>query len=106
MDHRRKLQQYVDRVKKAADEIVDEGFAHPTSFEVETAIAFAYFFDEKVDLVLLETGMGGRLDATNIIKKPLVAILASISMDHMQFLGNTLKKLRRKKQGSLNRIPM
>ena len=94
-----KLQQYVDRVKKAADEIVDEGFAHPTSFEVETAIAFAYFFDEKVDLVLLETGMGGRLDATNIIKKPLVAILASISMDHMQFLGNTLEEIAEEKAG-------
>lgn len=94
-----KLQQYVDKVKKAADEIVDEGFAHPTSFEVETAIAFAYFFDEKVDLVLLETGMGGRLDATNIIKKPLVAILASISMDHMQFLGNTLEEIAEEKAG-------
>lgn len=95
----RKLQIYVDKVKQAADDIVRQGFPHPTSFEVETAIAFSYFLEEQVDVVLLETGMGGRLDATNIVKKPLVGILASISMDHMQFLGNTIEEITIEKAG-------
>lgn len=90
---------YVDKVKIAADAIAAEGWPHPTSFEVETAVAFSYFLDQKVDVVLLETGMGGRLDATNIVKKPLVEILASISMDHMQFLGDSIEKITREKAG-------
>ncbi|MDO4942186.1 MAG: folylpolyglutamate synthase/dihydrofolate synthase family protein [Lachnospiraceae bacterium] len=94
-----KLQLHVDKVKKVADDIVRQGFPHPTSFEVETAIAFSYFLEEQVDVVLLETGMGGRLDATNIIKKPLVEVLASISMDHMQFLGNTIEEITNEKAG-------
>ncbi|MCQ2491782.1 MAG: bifunctional folylpolyglutamate synthase/dihydrofolate synthase [Lachnospiraceae bacterium] len=89
----------VEKVKEAARNIEEAGFPHPTSFEVETAIAFSYFCEKKVDVVLLETGMGGRLDATNIIKKPLVEILASISMDHMQFLGDTLEAIATEKAG-------
>lgn len=90
---------HVDKVKSAADLIVAEGYPHPTSFEVETAVAFSYFLESGVDVVLLETGMGGRLDATNIVQKPLVEILASISMDHMQFLGNTIEEITREKAG-------
>ena len=89
----------VETVKKAADRMVEEGKPHPTSFEVETAIAFVYFLEQKVDVVLLETGMGGRLDATNIIKHPLVDIVASVSMDHMQFLGNTIEEIAKEKAG-------
>lgn len=89
----------VEKVKNAAEYLVKKGHPHPTSFEVETAIAFCYFLDQKVDVVLLETGMGGRLDATNIISKPIVEILASISMDHMNFLGNSIEEITREKAG-------
>lgn len=94
-----KLCSQVEKVKAAAEVMVNEGFSHPTSFEVETAVAFSYFLEEKVDVVLLETGMGGRLDATNVVEKPLIEILASISMDHMQFLGDTLEKITWEKAG-------
>ncbi len=72
---------------------------HPTPFEVETAMAFDYFLKKGCDVVVFETGMGGRMDATNIIKTTLVSVIASISMDHMQFLGDTLEKIAREKAG-------
>mgnify|MGYP000538500448 FL=1 len=65
--------------------MVKDGLSHPTMFEIETALSFLYFLDKKVDVVLLETGMGGRLDATNVVKKPIATVIASIGMDHMQF---------------------
>lgn len=71
----------------------------PTAFEIETAIAFVYFLSEQVDLVILETGMGGRLDATNVVAKPLCTVFASIGMDHMQFLGDTIEKIAYEKAG-------
>lgn len=64
-----------------------------TFFEVTTAVAFLAFARIPADVVLLETGLGGRYDATNIIAKPLVTVLSSISMDHMQYLGDTLAKI-------------
>ncbi|MDO4323345.1 MAG: folylpolyglutamate synthase/dihydrofolate synthase family protein [Lachnospiraceae bacterium] len=75
------------------------GLALPTVFEVETAISFLYFKKKKCDLVMLEVGMGGRLDATNIIRTPVLTMLASISMDHMEFLGNTLAEIAWNKAG-------
>lgn len=57
----------------------------PTIFEVETALAFKIFADEKVDAAIIETGMGGDLDATNVCKKPLLSVITSISYDHMAF---------------------
>ena len=63
------------------------------------ALSFLYFLDKKVDVVLLETGMGGRLDATNVVKKPIATVIASIGMDHMQFLGDTLEKIASEKAG-------
>lgn len=89
-------------LSKAKDRITDmvrEGFAIPTAFEVETVIAFLYFVKEKVDLVVLETGMGGREDATNVISKPLCTVFASVGMDHMQFLGDSLEKISYEKAG-------
>ena len=76
-----------------------DGYPHPTAFEIETAVAFLFFKKENCDLVLLEVGMGGNLDATNIIKNTLLAVLVSISMDHMSFLGNTLAQIAEKKAG-------
>ena len=91
--------EYVERVSKVTKQMTDEGLAHPTSFEVETVIGFLYFFEKKCDIVVLETGLGGCLDATNIITTTKVAVITSISMDHMRFLGNTLEKIATEKAG-------
>lgn len=86
-------------VSKEVDSMVNDGLNSPTSFEIETAIAFLYFSLEKTDYVLIECGMGGRLDATNVIETPIVSVFASISMDHMHFLGDTLEKIAVEKAG-------
>lgn len=87
------------RVAEAAEQMAAEGYAHPTAFEVETALAFCFFAEKNCDVAVVETGMGGLLDATNLIEKPLVSVLASISMDHMQFLGGTLAEIAAQKAG-------
>lgn len=84
---------YVERVKNACDCMTEKGMPHPTVFEVETALAFLYFYEKECDYVLLEVGMGGETDATNLIKKPVCSVITSISMDHMQFLGNTIEEI-------------
>ena len=88
-----------ERIYRAGQEMLREGLAHPTAFEVETAMAFLYFREMNCDLVVLETGMGGLTDATNVVKTTLVAAFASISMDHMGFLGNTLEEIAKIKAG-------
>ena len=90
---------YMEKIKKISEEMVRDGMSHPTMFEIETALSFLYFLDKKVDVVLLETGMGGRLDATNVVKKQIAVIIASIGMDHMQFLGDTIEKIAAEKAG-------
>ncbi len=72
--------------------------AHPTFFEVATALAFACFADHGVDIAVIETGMGGRLDATNVLQ-PQVAVITNINMDHQQYLGSTPKKIAKEKAG-------
>lgn len=89
----------VDIIKPACEAMVKEGFAHPTSFEIETAMAFLYFLWEKTDYAVLEVGLGGRLDATNIIKRPLLSVITSISMDHVGILGDTIEKIAKEKAG-------
>ncbi len=71
---------------------------HPTFFELTTALAFKYFADEKVDVAVIEVGMGGRLDCTNIIR-PDLSVITNISLDHTQFLGNTLAEIAGEKAG-------
>ena len=71
---------------------------HPSFFEVTTALAFKYFRDQQVDIAVVEVGLGGRLDCTNIIR-PLVSIITNISFDHTQFLGDTLAKIAGEKAG-------
>ena len=82
-------------VKSAAKKMQD----HPTEFEIITAMAFVYFYKQQCDIVALEVGMGGRLDATNVIDKPLVAVITSIGLDHMEFLGETKAKIAAEKAG-------
>ena len=90
---------YITQVSDVIAAMTKDGYPHPTAFEIETAVAFLFFKKENCDLVLLEVGMGGNLDATNIIKNTLLAVLVSISMDHMSFLGNTLAQIAEKKAG-------
>ncbi|MEY8687220.1 folylpolyglutamate synthase/dihydrofolate synthase family protein [Bacteroides sp. AN502(2024)] len=71
---------------------------HPSFFELTTAMAFRYFADQKVDVAVIEVGMGGRLDCTNIIH-PDLCIITNISFDHMQYLGDTLTKIAKEKAG-------
>jgi dihydrofolate synthase/folylpolyglutamate synthase len=73
---------------------------HPSFFETLTALAFLYFAEQKVDIAILEVGLGGRLDATNIVE-PLLSIITDISLDHQDYLGNTIREITREKAGIL-----
>ncbi len=88
-----------EEVLKQTEKLIHDGFESPTEFEVITAIAFLYFWKKKVDYVVLEVGLGGSGDSTNIIKHPLAAVITSISFDHMEYLGDTLEKIAFEKAG-------
>ena len=90
---------YITQVSDVIAAMTKDGYPHPTAFEIETAVAFLFFKKENCDLVLLEVGMGGNLDATNIIKNTVLAVLVPISMDHQAFLGDTLAEITQKKAG-------
>lgn len=93
------VQATIEKIKPICETMVLDGFSHPTSFEIETAMTFLYLLWEEVDFVILEAGMGGRLDATNVIKRSECAVFTSISMDHMQYLGDTIEKIATEKSG-------
>lgn len=90
-----RLAELTERVKTVADKMADR----PTEFELITAIAFEYFYEEKCNVVVLEVGMGGRYDATNIIDSSLLSIITGISIDHTAFLGDTVEKIAYEKAG-------
>lgn len=96
---REDLARLTEEVKKAAEEMQNSGKGFPTIFEIETALAFLYFAKQKCDIVILETGLGGALDATNVITTSVMEVITSISMDHMEFLGDTLGKIALQKAG-------
>src|SRR5277367_6050702 len=89
-----------DVVDRTAERLVEEGELpwHPSFFEMLTAIAFEYFAQNKVEIAVLEVGMGGRLDATNVIE-PRVSVITDISLDHQKFLGDTVAEIAREKAG-------
>lgn len=87
----------LEQVRDATEQMAAKGQSRPTLFEVETAAAFLYFLEKKCDIVVLETGLGGRLDATNIIQTTVCAVFTSISMDHMAVLGKSLEKIAEQK---------
>lgn len=89
----------MERVEEACKQMMAKGLPHPTVFEVETAAAFLHFRKKGCDIVVLETGMGGREDATNLIQNTKVAVLTYVSMDHMQFLGKSLAEIAWHKAG-------
>ena len=86
-------------IKSVIDEMLLNGKCHPTSFEIETALAFLYFLEKQCDIIVLETGLGGTLDATNVIDTTICSVISTISMDHMQFLGDTLTQIATQKAG-------
>lgn len=90
---------YVEEVQKAVARMETKGMASPTVFEMETAIAFLHFRRKNCDFVVLETGLGGSLDATNIVKNTVAAVFTTISRDHMGFLGDTLETIAKNKAG-------
>lgn len=90
-------------IKLEIDQMISEGRHHPTFFETLFCMAIMYFYMHKVDLVILETGLGGRLDATNIIKKPLVSIITQIALDHVAILGDTIEKIAFEKGGIIKK---
>ena len=93
----------LSQVEGYAKEVEREKGAMPTQFEIWTAAAFIYFAKEKCDIVVLETGLGGRLDATNIIDTPLLAIITKIDIDHIEYLGGTIEKIAAEKAGIIKK---
>ena len=98
MIEKAELAQCVEKVKAATDELSIEGI-HPTEFEAITATAFLYFEEKKCDFVVLEVGLGGRLDSTNVIDTPCVSVITSISLDHTAILGDTIEAIASEKCG-------
>jgi dihydrofolate synthase / folylpolyglutamate synthase len=90
------------QVDTAAERVLAEGALphHPSFFEVLTALAFLYFAEQRVDIAILEVGLGGRLDATNIVD-PLISVITDIALDHQDYLGDTLTEITREKAGIL-----
>ncbi|WZL74445.1 bifunctional folylpolyglutamate synthase/dihydrofolate synthase [Clostridiaceae bacterium 35-E11] len=86
-------------IKEKVQEMLARGMQHPTEFEIVTAIGFEYFKREKVDFVVLEVGLGGRGDSTNVVKSPLVSVITPIDFDHTDYLGDTLEKIAFEKAG-------
>ena len=89
------LAELTELVRPIADEMEEK----PTEFELITAIAFEYFHRHQCDVVILEVGLGGRLDSTNVIKEPLLSIITGIDFDHTKLLGNTLQHIAAEKAG-------
>jgi dihydrofolate synthase/folylpolyglutamate synthase len=90
------------KVDDAARKLVEEGKLphHPSFFEALTAVGFCYFSEQRVDIAVVEVGLGGRLDATNIVE-PIVSVITDISLDHIEYLGNTTSEITREKAGIL-----
>lgn len=91
----KELCEITEAVKECADKMTDK----PTEFELVTAIAFTYFAKNKCDVVVLECGLGGRLDSTNVITTPVLSVITGISLDHTGILGDTVEKIAYEKAG-------
>lgn len=92
----------IDRVRPVAEKFDEEG-CHITYFEFLTAMVYLYFYEEKVDVAVIEVGLGGSLDSTNIIKNPLASVICSISMDHINVLGSTIEEIAANKAGIIKK---
>ena len=90
-------------MKKVCEELKQEGKAVPTLFEIVTGAAFHYFAEQNIDILILEVGLGGKYDATNIIPSPLLSLIMSISFDHTDFLGDSIEKIAEEKAGIIKK---
>jgi dihydrofolate synthase/folylpolyglutamate synthase len=100
------LSKAVTKVAEVVYKVIELGFDHPTEFEIITCAMFLYFYEKKIDYAVVEVGLGGRLDSTNVIT-PVLSIITSISYDHMNILGDTLDKIAYEKAGIIkNDIPV
>lgn len=86
-------------LKKKMDEMMEEGYSHLSFFEMLFVLALLIFKNENVEFAIFETGLGGRLDATNTVKKPVVSVITTVSMDHMEILGETIEEIAAEKAG-------
>lgn len=93
----------IEQIQPICEAMCQEGLEHPTTFEIETVMAFLYLVEAKVDFAIIEVGLGGRLDATNVFSQPLCCVITSISMDHLQYLGDTLAKIAKEKAGIIKK---
>ncbi|WP_133016404.1 bifunctional folylpolyglutamate synthase/dihydrofolate synthase [Clostridium cuniculi] len=96
------LANLIDEVKVAVDRVIEEGYNHPTEFEIITVLMLLYFKKEKIDFGVIEVGLGGRLDSTNVII-PILQVITSISFDHTNLLGNTLEEIAGEKAGIIKK---
>lgn len=87
------------RLKNISDEMVEEGYTHPSFFEFLFGMAMDVFTRENVEYIVLETGLGGRLDATNVISRPMVTVITSVGLDHTDILGDTYESIAAEKAG-------
>ena len=92
----------MDEIKVAVDKVIEAGYNHPTEFEIITVLMLLYFKKENIDFGVIEVGLGGTLDSTNVIK-PIIQVITSISFDHTNLLGNTLEKIAREKAGIIKK---
>lgn len=96
----------INEIKPFVNKVVEEGFNHPTEFEVLTCIMFLYLYRQDVDFGIIEVGLGGRLDSTNVLT-PILSIITSISFDHMNILGSTIEEITKEKAGIIKKnIPI
>ena len=93
------LARFTGQVKSKIDIMIEQGYNHPTEFEVVTAVAMLYYKFHACDVVVLEVGLGGRLDATNAIDTPLVSVITPLDFDHTEYLGNTIEEIASEKSG-------
>ncbi len=91
------------RIEAVTDKVKEKTGDYPTQFEIWTAAAFIFFAEKKCDYVVLETGLGGRLDATNVIKRNILAVITHIDIDHTEYLGNTIAKIASEKAGIIKK---
>lgn len=97
------LEKIMDTVKIASQKVFEHIGDFPTQFEIWTAAAFCYFKQKKCDIVILETGLGGVRDATNVIPAPLASVICRIAMDHTEYLGNNLSEIASQKAGIIKK---
>ena len=101
-----KFEEYAKSALEICEKMKGDGFEHPTFFEIMTAMAFDFFEDSEADIAVVETGLGGKTDATNVIY-PLLSVITRISYDHMRVLGDTIAKIAEQKAGIIKaQIPV